>query len=108
MGVYRTGEHFWAETLTLHRDGSFVFEQWADDGGTLCRAEGSWTELADHTTIVTSVKRVLPAERGNCAMPAVERWRRGHGALRSSSGKELKRESGRDQVPDATSIGIGP
>lgn len=67
------GPWYLTETLELRDDGSFRYELWSDDGGTVCVSEGTWRRVPDEggrKAVVTTVA----FEAARCeGLPEVER-----------------------------------
>jgi hypothetical protein len=72
-GTFVAGPWYLTETLELRDDGSFRYELWSDDGGTVCVSEGTWRRVPDEggrKAVVTTVA----FEAARCeGLPEVER-----------------------------------
>jgi hypothetical protein len=88
-GDFRIGEHFWFEELRLRSDGSFEYENWSDDGGTVCIAEGTWVESGG--TVTTTVVQIRPDSATSCTIAQVQAWRRHSQAVSDPSGRVFRR-----------------
>jgi hypothetical protein len=89
-GTYFIGGSFWYETLTLRRDHSFEFLKWGDDGGTQCKALGTWELGSKGRTIVTNVVTLEPPGTASCVLKERQEWRRGVTSLEDPRGKRFR------------------
>lgn len=78
-GTFRYGGWPSSQTMQFHSDGSFIFEFWSDDGGTVCKAFGTWKELLPNLPGIyeTSAQRHELREglrSEDCGVNGVQRW----------------------------------
>lgn len=73
-GTFVAGPWYRTETLDLNDEGSFRYELWSDDGGSVCEAEGSWQRVIDDNGRKALVTKVA-SRNGVCkGLPDVEQW----------------------------------